>query len=123
MKELAEQIIKLIKVETKLDISKNKSRKRDVVECKMLFCKLMRDAGHTYESIGKSINFGHATAIYHVKNFEHIKKFSPFLQRLDISVRASLLSGNDDLLRIKIKKLQSEIEFLEEILSQSTKKV
>ena len=116
-------LLNLIKKISGIELKWNKSRKRPVIEAKQLYCKLMRDAGHTYESIGGTIGMNHATVLYHYNNYEYIKKFSSDLRFLEKSVIDSLSLNDEESILLRIKKLREEINSLEELLSHSTKKV
>lgn len=50
----------------------NPSRKRDLVEGRMIYARLMRTAGHTVMNIGRSINKDHATIIHYSKMFDFL---------------------------------------------------
>jgi hypothetical protein len=119
----SKELLRSIKKFSGINIKDNKSRKRPVIEAKQLYCKLMRDAGHTYQSIGKSINFGHATVLYHFNNYDYIKKFSPDLRALETNVINDLSNKNDSVIVGKINYFKDEVKKLEEILSHSTKNV
>lgn len=52
-----------------------KSRKRSIVEARMMYAKLMKVYTNTsLTEIGLLINKDHATIIHYLKNFRHIKK-------------------------------------------------
>ena len=43
-----------------------KTRKRNNVEARMIFSKILREDGNTFESIGNAINKDHSTIVYYV---------------------------------------------------------
>jgi hypothetical protein len=117
------KIIKAIKNFSGIDIENNRSRKRNVVEAKLLFCKLMRDEGYTYQYIGDCIGIDHATVLYHCKNYIYVKKASKELNELEINVMYNV--GNESQQEIKEKILyhEKQIEYLKRYLLQSKKKI
>ena len=119
----SKRLLNSIKKISGIELNGNKSRKRPVVEAKQLYCKLMRDAGHTYESIGEAIGMHHATVLHHYNNYEYIKKFSSDLKSLEESVIDNLSLNNEESILLRIEELSGEINRLEELLSHSTKKV
>jgi hypothetical protein len=119
----SKRLLNSIKKISGIELKGNKSRKRPVVEAKQLYCKLMRDAGHTYESIGEAIGMHHATVLHHYNNYEYIKKFSPDLRALETNVINDLSNKNDSVIVGKINYFKDEVKKLEEILSHSTKNV
>ena len=117
------KIIKAMKNFSGIDIENNRSRKRNVVEAKLLFCKLMRDEGYTYQDIGDCIGIDHATVLYHCKNYIYVKKASKELHELEINVMYNV--GNESQQEIKEKILyhEKQIEYLKRYLLQSKKKI
>ena len=56
------------------------NRKRDVVDARKVYSKILRDSGYSYESIGKTINKNHATIMHYVKNIEHLMSYDQILR-------------------------------------------
>ena len=75
-------MIDRIKELTGIDIT-DKTRKRNVVELKALYCYLMKQKGNTYTSIGKQIGLNHATIIHHYKEYPYIRKNREDLKELE----------------------------------------
>jgi len=117
------KIIKSIKKFSGIDIENNKSRKRNVVEAKLLFCKLMRDEGYTYQYIGDCIGLDHATVLYHCKNYVYVKRASKELHELEINVMYNVGNESQEEIKEKILYHEKQIEYLKGYLSQSTKKI
>ena len=46
------------------------TRKREVIEGRIIYCKILRDCGWTMSSIGKTINRNHATVVHYIRRFE-----------------------------------------------------
>lgn len=63
-----------------------KSRKRPVVEARMMYAKIMnRYTKSSLSDIGRMIGKDHATVIHYLKNFKHIKKQdNEFSSKFDI---------------------------------------
>lgn len=62
--------IKII-VEGELDINIfGDSRKRNLVDARIIYAKIARENNHSYKSIGKHIGKDHATIIHYMKNFD-----------------------------------------------------
>ena len=62
--------IKII-VEGELDINIfGDSRKRNLVDARIIYAKIARESNHSYKSIGKHIGKDHATIIHYMKNFD-----------------------------------------------------
>jgi hypothetical protein len=121
MKEFKTKSLFLIKSINEVsgeDILKNKSRKRNVVEAKMVYIKKMRDFGYTYESIASELNMDHATAIYHFKNYNYILRSSNTLRLLDEKVTEYLMKNNCESIKDKISFLENEISCLKNLLNE-----
>lgn len=59
----------------------HKSRKRDLVELRNMFCALARTMGYTFADIGKYLgNRDHTTAIHNVNTFKTLIKVDPGYQ-------------------------------------------
>lgn len=62
--------IKII-VEGELDINIfGDSRKRNLVDARIIYAKIARENNHSYKSIGDHIGKDHATIIHYMKNFD-----------------------------------------------------
>ena len=46
------------------------TRKREVIEGKIIYCKILRDCGWTMSRIGSTINRNHATVVHYIRRFE-----------------------------------------------------
>jgi len=55
------------------------NRKREVVDARKIYSKILRDIGYSYEAIGSTINKNHATIIHYVKNIEHLLSYDQSL--------------------------------------------
>lgn len=73
MKEV-EKLKKIVNEIFSVDIE-SKSRKRDLVDARKVYAKILREAGYRYEKIAKSINKDHSTIIHYVENIENIMSY------------------------------------------------
>jgi hypothetical protein len=59
-----------------------KSRKRNIVDTRMIYSKILRERGHTVASIGHSLNRDHTTVLYYLEHFETLSRYdSIFLEK------------------------------------------
>jgi hypothetical protein len=56
-----------------------KNRKRDVVDARKVYSKILRDNGYSYELIGKTLGKDHATIIHYIKNIEYILSYDKII--------------------------------------------
>jgi hypothetical protein len=56
-----------------VDLMKN-SRQRNIVDSRLIYAKILRDRGHTFQSIGRSINKDHTTIVYYINQVDNIIK-------------------------------------------------
>ena len=89
-----DQIKKIIKEVTGIDVN-NATRRRDVVEARALYFKLVKDKyNYTLQEIGNSVNKDHATVIHALNNVDMwmrfnqdlFNKYLDCLKMLDIAV-------------------------------------
>jgi len=125
------------RVDTTLDILKSRTRKRDVVEKRMVIAYVLRDmVGLTLARAGKCINKDHATIIHYTKTIkrflsvyphikrlygEAIKSYDEFKVLLHVSYNTPIIRNereaklvdilleNQEKLKLKIHKLEKEI--------------
>jgi len=55
------------------------NRKREVVDARKIYSKILRDSGYSYEAIGHTINKNHATIMHYIKNIEHLLSYDQIL--------------------------------------------
>jgi chromosomal replication initiation ATPase DnaA len=115
------KIIKAIEKFSGIQIENNRSRKRNVVEAKLLFSKLMRDEGYTYQHIGDCIGLDHATVLYHCRNYAYVKRASKDLCELEIKVMDDVGKESQETIEEKIMYHKKQIEHLKSYLLHSTK--
>lgn len=79
------------------------SRKRDVVDARKVYSKILRDSGYSYESIGKTINKNHATIMHYVKTIEHLMSYDQILRNKYIACKNVFIKNKKSILD-QIKK-------------------
>lgn len=119
-----ERFKKIIELETGIDVD-IVSRKRNFVETRSLYYKLLRDVlGMTLQSIADTVNKDHATILHSIKNFDIWSSYSEDLRRSYTNVmhmihhyeydsmdnlELSKLRYNNILLDLKVKELTDHI--------------
>lgn len=88
------QLKKIINQKFGVDINTN-TRKRDFVNARLVYAKILRERGYTFESIARSINRDHATIIYYVRCAMHIFMQDKFLEKKYVECK-ELLFGSID---------------------------
>jgi hypothetical protein len=109
------KLLKDIKTITGIDITK-KSRLRQVVEIKAIFCNIMRKQQYTYQKIGSAINMNHASIIHLLKVYDIIKG-NPDVKRIENKLKLLNEGFNFEFLDFqdKIDELNLKIQELENI--------
>jgi chromosomal replication initiation ATPase DnaA len=69
-----EGLLKKILELKKIDLGTNFSRKRDIVNLRFIYCKILKDTGYSLNEIGNPINRNHASV------FNAIKKFNDYYE-------------------------------------------
>lgn len=57
-----------------------KSRKREIIEKRVILINLLRKNRCKFEAIGEALNLDHTTILYHTKSFDMIIKFDKDLR-------------------------------------------
>lgn len=109
------KLLKDITTITGIDITK-KSRLRQVVEIKSIFCNILRKQQYTYKKIGDIINMNHASIIHLIKLYEIIKS-NEDIKRIENKLKLLTEGFNFEYLdyQNKIDELNLKIEELENI--------
>jgi chromosomal replication initiation ATPase DnaA len=72
MKSL-ESIYKKVKQVTEVDV-RTKSRLRNNIYAKKIYCTIARQKGHTFKTIGDFIGIDHATVLWHCNDTKYLLK-------------------------------------------------
>lgn len=57
-----------------------KNRKRNVVDARKVYSKILRDNGYSYDLIGETLGKDHATIIHYIRNIEYILSYDKILR-------------------------------------------
>jgi len=105
MEKLKEIVSKVF--DTNINI---KTRKRNNVEARMIFSKILREDGNTFESIGKAINKDHSTIVYYVNQASVLIKQSIELSDKYLECKNCYIDNLDVVLpQMKYDELKSEV--------------
>jgi hypothetical protein len=127
------QLKKAIQEITGVDINEV-TRKRETIEARAIYYKVLKqiDKKKSLKSIGASVGKDHATVLHSLKNYDMFEQFNPTLklfrkqimQRLNYATPDILDITKDELiqsLQIDVMKLSSEIENLQETITNLQK--
>jgi len=127
------ELKKAIKEITGVDINEV-TRKRETIEARAIYYKVLKqiDKKKSLKSIGASVGKDHATVLHSLKNYDMFEQFNPILklfrkqilQRLNYATPDILDMTKDELiqsLQIDVMKLSSEIENLQETITNLQK--
>ena len=113
LKEIVSQVF-----ETNINI---KTRKRNNVEARMIFSKILREDGNTFESIGKAINKDHSTIIYYANQASILIKQSIELSNKYLECKNCYINNLDVVLpQMKYDELKNEVVELKALINQLT---
>jgi len=116
MEKLKEIVSKVF--ETNINI---KTRKRNNVEARMIFSKILREDGNTFESIGKAINKDHSTIVYYVNQASVLIKQSIELSDKYLECKNCYIDNLDVVLpQMKYDELKDEVVELKLLVNQLT---
>jgi len=99
----------------RVDITKeqlfSKSRKRDLVEKRMVLSYTLRKSlGMTYQQIGKSLDKNHASIIHSIKNIENFLVVYPHIRELYNISDEVLLEHKENLIEFYNSPIKTQIE-------------
>jgi hypothetical protein len=86
-----------------VDLSEN-TRERKLVDARKVYSKVLRDRGHTYELIAKSLNRDHATIIHYMSSIDSILLYDKNLRDKYLSCKSLFLEGKGELILNSRKK-------------------
>ena len=116
MEKLKEIVSKVF--ETNINI---KTRKRNNVEARMIFSKILREDGNTFESIGNAINKDHSTIVYYVNQASVLIKQSIELSDKYLECKNCYIDNLDVVLpQMKYDELKNEVVELKALINQLT---
>lgn len=123
--EITERLKEIIQLETetKIDV---RTRKREVVEARSLFCVILKQLQprKTLHQIGEVLNVDHATVIHAIKMYNIYEQSNPELKKLRNKVLSNFIQVNDKeetkeeneiySLRFELLKLTKELKEIKE---------
>jgi len=116
MEKLKEIVSKVF--DTNINI---KTRKRNNVEARMIFSKILREDGNTFESIGNAINKDHSTIVYYVNQASVLIKQSIELSDKYLECKNCYIDNLDVVLpQMKYDELKNEVLELKLLINQLT---
>lgn len=116
MEKLKEIVSKVF--DTNINI---KTRKRNNVEARMIFSKILREDGNTFESIGNAINKDHSTIVYYVNQASVLIKQSIELSDKYLECKNCYIDNLDVVLpQMKYDELKNEAIELKLLINQLT---
>jgi hypothetical protein len=113
------QIVELV---TGVKIIEN-NRKREVIDARMIYTKILRERGASLVSIGMTINKDHTTIIHYLRTMDSLLITDREVIRKYIKSKELLLLDEQDLNLLNGNDTVSELSRLKETLEISEKKV
>jgi hypothetical protein len=80
-----------------VDIDK-RTRKRELVDARRAYSKILRDVGFSYQHIGDSIGKDHATVIHYIKTIDPLLKYDPVFQKKFVLTKKQFKLENKELI-------------------------
>jgi hypothetical protein len=73
------------------------TRKRNIVDARRAYSKILKDAGFSYQHIGDSIKKDHATIIHYVKSVDGLLRYDSVFQRKFLLAKKNFIKENKQL--------------------------
>jgi len=89
----------------------SKNRRRDVVDCRMVFSKIIRERGHTFKSIGNYLYKDHSTIMHYTIQASNLIKTDRKIMDIYINCRNKFLENREPLV------LHTDRDLVREVLS------
>lgn len=89
----------------------SRDRKRDNVDARMIFAKILRERGYTYKSIGNYLYKDHSTIIHYTQQASNLIRTDKKTMELYIQCRNTFLENTDPII------LHTDRDLVKEILS------
>lgn len=99
----SEELKKIVNDVFFTDLSES-NRKRQVVDARRVYSKILRDRGYTFESIGKTLKLNHATILHYTKSIDNIITYDVDFREKYIYCKSDFLKDKD-ILRPKKKDM------------------
>jgi len=90
---------------------KDKSRFRDVVDVKKIFCLLAfyEVKGFRYAKVGSFLGMNHATIVHHVRTAKDLLKYDPHFKEMYKRIEGMFFMANQE---VEISDIESEMNIL-----------
>ena len=90
---------------------KDKSRFRDVIDVKKIFCLLAfyEVKGFRYAKVGSFLGMNHATIVHHVRTAKDLLKYDPHFKEMYRRIEGVFFMSNQE---VEISDIESEINIL-----------
>jgi hypothetical protein len=90
---------------------KDKSRFRDVVDVKKIFCLLAfyEVKGFRYAKVGSFLGVNHATVVHHVRTAKDLLKYDPHFKEMYKRIEGMFFMANQE---VEISDIESEMNIL-----------
>ena len=90
---------------------KDKSRFRDVVDVKKIFCLLAfyEVKGFRYAKVGSFLGMNHATIVHHVRTAKDLLKYDPHFKEMYRRIEGMFFMANQE---VEISDIESEMNIL-----------
>jgi len=73
------------------------NRKVNAVDARKVYSKILKEAGYSYELIGKTINKDHSTVLYYIKNLDSIFTYDKILRDRYIACKSIFIKESDSI--------------------------
>lgn len=111
----------IIEREFKVDDIFTHTRRREYVDARMIYSKILKDRGHSLSAIGRFLKKNHATIIHYISNAEFLIRQEAKLRERYTNSRSMFLENRDPIYRTptqrdllnKVISLSNQIEILE----------
>lgn len=87
-------------------------RRRELVDARMAFCKIMRDRGLGFTTMGKYLGKTHATVIHYVKMSDLIFKTYPYYAERFVICKSAFMENREPMLIMTESDKSKTIEIL-----------
>lgn len=90
----------------------NKSRAREFVDARMIFCRILRDRGFQWTSIGKYLSKDHSTIIHLFQQSTDIFPLDGRLMQMYIKCKDKFMEDKYDYTPTQRNEIKNELDFL-----------
>jgi hypothetical protein len=95
IKTESEELIEIVNENFFTDML-SKNRKREVVDARRAYAKILRDRGYTFELISRTIGRDHATILYYVRTIDSILSYDKEFRDKYLLCKNAFLSNKEN---------------------------